>query len=244
MASLTARARVFVLLSAAQACVSAPAPRSALTPLQNVTSGASETFGPGLVGTADSGTAVTFALSLPASVVLVRLWPGLGLEQLYPANAGDTTSFSGGVHTVRIRSAALWSPDSLPRRGSSALDPLAVERLATDLCFYLAQERARRGAAGRTRGSAAVDESGCRNAAERRDLTSSAQASRTHMAPAHYLILVASDHAQDARHLRMRLGGLDFSQSTPQSVLDVLPGFLAGADATIWAGYVAPVLPH
>ena len=59
-----------------------------------------------------------------------------------------------------------------------------------------------------------------------------------------YVVLVASDHIQDARHLAMRLSGVDITRSSLNSVLQVLPGFLAGAGAKKWAGYVALVSPY
>jgi len=244
MACLVAPARVFVLLCAAQACLSAPARRPPLAPLETVTVGAVETFGPGLVGTADSGTTVTFALTAPASVVLVRVWPGSGLEQLYPVASRDSTRFQRGWHSVHIAPAVRWSPDSTPEGGPRAGNLSTEQEAEIARCIQQAITSQRRGAARGSRPNMETIEGACMEGA-RRYSTSHPQPPRRQAAPpAYYLVLVASDNAQDARHLAMRLGGVDITQSSAMSVLQVLPGFLAGADATVWAGYVAPVVPR
>ena len=57
----------------------------------------------------------------------------------------------------------------------------------------------------------------------------------------YYLVLVASDVPQDARHLRLRLAEMDIAQSTALSVLQALPEVLAGPAARTWAVYEALV---
>jgi len=57
----------------------------------------------------------------------------------------------------------------------------------------------------------------------------------------YFVILVASDVPQDARHLRMKLAGMDITASDVISVLQALPGILAGSAAHSWAAYVAYV---
>jgi hypothetical protein len=243
MACLVARARVFVLLCAAQACVSAPARRPPLAPLETVTVGAVETFGPGLVGTADSGTTVTFAVTAPASVVLVRVWPGSHIEQLYPLRSKDSTSFQRGWHEVHIAPPQRWSADSLAE-ATRAGGLSSVEQSQFTQCVQQQLTRQRRPAARGTKPDLVALDEQCTWILARYPTQSPRPPQRQAAGLAYYLVLVASDNAQDARHLTMRLAGLDITQSNTMSVLRALPGFLAGADATVWAGYVAPVVPR
>lgn len=244
MACLAAHARVFVLLTAAQACVSAPARRQPLAPLETTTVGAVEAFGPGLVGTTDSGTTVTLALTAPASVVLVRVWPGSHIEQLYPLRSKDSTSFQRGWHEVHIAPPLRWSPDSTALGGPPAGGLSTVEESDIQRCVQQqVASRRQRAARGRMPNVDAI-ENECRQATTRHATSAPRAGQRQAAAPAYYLVLVVSDNVQDARHLAMRLGGMDITQAKPMSVLQELPGFLAGADATVWAGYVAPVLPR
>jgi hypothetical protein len=257
MACSAARWLAVVLVCEAQACASPPAPPPPLVPLEAVGVGAVEIYGPGLVGTGDSGRAVTFALTASGSAVLVRVWPGWRLEQLYPLRSKDSTYFQTGLHTVHVPPAVDLTPILRPQQAAPA--PSGIEQLQVEQCVW--QEVRRRqmppprvpGDSSRRARPApeplqippdyAEIEAQCRHAVAQRGAPAPSGAGR--QAPTgHYLVLVLSDHVQDARHLRMRLAAVDITQSNLASVLQVLPGFLAGADATTWAGYVAQVSPR
>jgi hypothetical protein len=258
MACSRAGTLAVLLLCETQACTSAPRTPAPLVSLEGVGVGAVEVYGPGLVGTNDAGSAVTFALTASASAVLVRVWPGLRLEQLYPLRSKDSTYFQTGLHTLRIP--APTSPTLTGRQLASA--PVrhlsAVEQAAFDQCVWqearrrqrpppsAARDSARRGRPAPAPGEGPVDygaiEAWCAGTSRNRPATE--PAGRRSVVPAgQYLVLVVSDHVQDARHLRMRLGAVDITRSSLASVLQVLPEFLAGADAKTWAGYVAQVPP-
>jgi len=255
MACFAARSVAFFLLWEAQACRSAPPPPAPLVPLESVGVGAVEVYGPGLVGTTDSGGAVTFVLTASASAVLVRVWPGWRLEQLYPLRPKDSTVFQTGWHTVRVPAPVDLTPvlDRPRRAPAPALS--ATEQLQVEQCVWqevrrrqsppprAASDTSRRARPAPEPVQMPFDYAGiedqCRRAATQH--LSPAPAGQSQAAPGHYLVLVVSDHAQDARHLGMRLGSVDISESSLASVLQVLPGFLAGADAKTWAGYVARV---
>jgi len=255
MACVAARASAFVLLCEALACRSAPPPPAPLVPLEAVGVGAVEVYGPGLIGTTDSGESVTFALTASASAVLVRVWPGWKLEQLYPLRPKDSTYFQTGLHTVRVPPPVDVTP-VLTRRRAPAPALSGAEQLQVEQCVWQ-EVRRRQGPPQRAAGDssrrarpapqpvetpfdyAAIEEQ-CQRAVSQ------------HVVPApggqslpepggQYLVLVVSDHVQDARHLGMRLGAVNITESSLASVLQVLPSFLAGADARIWAGYVAQV---
>jgi hypothetical protein len=55
----------------------------------------------------------------------------------------------------------------------------------------------------------------------------------------YFVVLVASDAPQDARHLRMKLAGMDITASDVIGVLQALPALLAGSSARSWAAYEA-----
>jgi hypothetical protein len=218
--------------------------------------GAVEVYGPGLIGTTDSGDAVTFALTASASAILVRVWPGWRLEQLYPLRPKDSTYFQTGLHTLHVPAPVDLS--AVLNRPRPAQEPAlsAVEQAEVEQCVWQ-EVRARqtpppRAASDTSRrvrtapppvqippNYAAIEER-CRRAVGQHPAPAPVE-QRQPTPAGHYLVLVVSDHAQDARHLGMRLGAVDISESSLASVLQVLPGFLAGADAKTWAGYVAQV---
>ena len=256
MACLAARSVAFFLLFEAQACRSAPPPPAPLVPLEAVGVGAVETYGPGLVGTTDSGKAVTFALTVSASVILVRVWPGWRLEQLYPLRPKDSTYFQTGLHTVHVPAPVDLTPVLSGPRGAGAPALSAAEQLQVEQCVWQEVRRRQspppRAASDTSRRartapqpveipfSFAAIEDQCRRAVTQH--VAPAPAGQSQVTPVgQYLVLVLSDHVQDARHLGMRLGAVDITESSLASVLQVLPGFLAGADVKTWAGYVAQV---
>jgi hypothetical protein len=256
MAGTAAGTLALVLLCGTPACRRAPRPPAPLAPLEVVSVGAVELYGPGLVGTGDSGAAVTFALTASGSAVLVRVWPGWRLEQLYPLRPKDSTYFQTGLHTVRVPAAVDLTPLLHPRPSTRVPELSAAEQLDVERCVWQAVRgrqrpppRAARDTSRRAPPAppptqipldyAAIEER-CRRAVSRH--VEPVPEARADATPAgHYLVLVVSDHVQDARHLQMRLGAIDITESSLASVLQVLPGFLAGADAKTWAGYVAQV---
>jgi len=256
MACSAARTLAFFLLAEAQACATAPPPPAPLVPLEAVGVGAVEIYGPGLVGTTDSGVAVTFVLTSSASAVLVRVWPGWRLEQLYPLRPKDSTYFPTGLHTVRVPAPVDLTPVLNRAREAQARALSAAEQLQVEQCVWQEVRRRQRPpprAASDTSRRArpaeqpvqipldyAAIEDQCARAVARHVSPAPAGQGQA-AAPEHYLVLVVSDHVQDARHLGMRLGAVDITESSLASVLQVLPGFLAGADAKTWAGYVAQV---
>ncbi len=264
MACSPARSLASLLLSGAAACASPPPSPAPLIPLEAAGVGAVEIYGPGLVGTDDSGAAISFALTASASVVLVRVWPGQRLEQLYPLRSKDSTYFQTGWHTVHVPAPVNLAPVLAARRTPAAAPLPAVAQSQVDQCVWQEIRRRQPAPAPRTVSDSsrrarpapaptplqippdyAAIEALCQRAVARPDAArlSSRDTSAAPL-PDHYLVLVASDHAQDARHLTMRLGAVNIAESNLASVLQVLPGFLAGADATTWAGYVAAVSRH
>ena len=255
MACSTTRIVAFVLLCEAQACASAQRPPAPLVPLEPVGVGAVGIYGPGLVGSTDSGAALTFALTASASVVVVRVWPGQRLEQLYPLRTKDTTSFATGWHTVHVPAPVDSTPVTGPEPWPSGAALSAYQQSQLERCVW--QELRRYQPAGRTssrRGRTQPTpitiplnypdiEDQCRRAVSQGEhSTPAGHSAEAPLGP--YVVLVASDHIQDARHLAMRLSAVDITRSSLNSVLQVLPGFLAGAGAKKWAGYVALVSPY
>jgi hypothetical protein len=256
MACFAAGTLAFFLLCGAEACAHAARPAEPLIPLEVVGVGAVELYGPGLVGTTDSGSAVTFALTASGSAVLVRVWPGWRLEQLYPLRPKDSTYFQTGLHTVHVPAPVDLTPLLRPQPAARGPELSAAEQLQVEQCVWQEVRRRQspppRAASDTSRRTPPAPpptqipfdyagiEQRCTRAVSQH--ISPAPAARTEATPVgHYLVLVVSDHAQDARHLQMRLGAVDITESSLASVLQVLPGFLAGADAKTWAGYVAQV---
>lgn len=262
MACSAARSLAFVLLCEAAACASPPPPPVPLVPLEAAGVGAVEIYGPGLVGTDDSGAAISFALTASASVVLVRVWPGQRLEQLYPLRSKDSTYFQSGWHTVHVPAPVSLAPLFAARRTPAAAPLPAASQAQVDQCVWQEIRRRQPAPAPRTVSDTtrrarpapaplqippdyAAIEALCQRAVARPDAPRlSSRDTGVAALPDHYLVLVASDHTQDARHLMMRLGAVNIAESNLAAVLQVLPGFLAGADAKTWAGYVAAVSGH
>ena len=86
----------------------------------------------------------------------------------------------------------------------------------------------------------AAIEAQCRKAAGIED-TLSARDTLVRRGDEYYVVLVASDQAIDARHLREKLAGTDITRTDVVAVLQTLPRFLAGERAGRWAGYAARV---
>ncbi len=246
------RAPTFLLLLAsciAAGCASHPRPRTPV-PLRPEAVGAVEFYGPGLVATDDSGESVTFTLEAPAAVMILRVWPLWRLEPLYPTRNRDTTRFQAGTHVVRVARpvpwdtvAGAWGEPPPPPPGSRAAREQEASRCIFDQLRRRGQPTQARPAADTAAAAADVDaiEAGCRRAAGL-----SAPVERNAKATPireYYIVLVASDVSLDAKHLRQKLTGIDISGTEIVSVLQALPGFVAGARARTWAGYTARVGP-
>jgi hypothetical protein len=245
----------------AVACASAPRPR-AVVPLVTAAVGAVETYGPGLVATDDSGETLIFTLEASASISIVRVWPSNRLEPLYPMRSRDSTYFQSGTHTVRVRAPVTWTsrpaaaPEPQPAGSQAALetearrcfwDELRREQQATAPPPPAAGDTSarRRQLPVRQQGGAvdlAAIEDRCRRAV---GLTASpspgSRAPESGPGGEYYIVMVASDAAMDAKHLGLKIAAVDITASDIVSVLQVLPGFLAGARAHTWAGYAARV---
>lgn len=239
-----------ILLAAASACARVPSP--AVRPLEVQATGAVELYGPGLVATDDSGETITFANVAPASVVIVRVWPGARLQALYPLRAKDTVTFSRGMHKVQVERPKPWM--AWPTYNSDpfmAVDTVG-ERGMMSRCFWNELRAkvpllpspsdsagARLTLAQRLRKAdlAAIEDSCGAGAHDRWRLTPA----DTVPPPvgAYFVVLVASDAPQDARRLRMKLAGMDITASDVIAVLQALPAFLAGSAANSWAAYEA-----
>ncbi len=248
---LAAHRRSLVLvIGGAVACGAPPPP--AVVPLQSERVGAVESFGPGLVATDDSGATIQFANIAPASVVIVRVWPSARLEALYPARDRDSTRFPVGLHTVAVAPPRPWMAWPLlgpaePREGASS-----AEEELTMRCFWNELRRQVPPPPPQVRGDTArrtlaerlgdVDlsaiEDQCRAAARNRF----AMPPGDTMPPAakgYFLVLVAGEVPQSARHLRLKVAGMDITGSSVVSVLQALPALLAGSGSRRWAAYVA-----
>jgi hypothetical protein len=234
-------------------CASPPRSRLAV-PLKAEGVGAVETFGPGLVGTDDSGGTVTFALTASAGVAVVRVWPRWRVEPLYPTRDRDTTYFQTGVHVVQVSRPAPW--DTLVVRPPAAAGQAAREEQAERCVSEELRRRQpppeRRNVAGAARRGqnppaptdyvdlAAITYQ-CRKAAGLADVAPAPRDSLVRRGSGYYIVLVASERAVDARHLREKLVGTDITLTDIVAVLQALPRFLAGERALNWAGYAAQV---
>ena len=236
-------------------CAARPAPR-AVVPLRAATVGAVEIYGPGLVATDDSGETVTFVLQASAGVTVLRVWPGWRVEPLYPIRDRDTAVFHPGTHVLQVPRPVPW--DTLALRPSAAPGGQGAREQAAEQCISSSLEGEQPQPAPRrtadTTGRAQVPprppayvvdrgaiEARCRALA---GLTDSAPVPRDTLlrhAREYYLMLVASDVAQDAGRLRVRLAGMDITHSSVFAVLHALPAVLAGPAARSWATYVAYV---
>jgi hypothetical protein len=241
-----------LLLLPATACAPPPLPRPLVT-LQTSAVGAVETYGPGLVATDDSGETATFVLEASAGVVVVRVWPGSRLEPVYPLREKDTTYFQTGTHTVHIAPPSLWV---MRQPGHPPIGSQGPKEEMADRCMW---EELRRVQPSPTTGRAPDDaarrrpqseplspvilaeiEDRCRHQAGLDVAQPGAVPARV-PGGEYYLLLVASDAVFDAKHLVQRLAGIDITNSSIVSVLQVLPAFLASARAHVWAGYAARV---
>lgn len=237
------------------ACAAHPRPRPAV-PLLPQAVGAVETYGPGLVATDDSGETVTFALATPAGVAVLRVWPGWRLEPLYPTRDRDTTYFQVGTHLVQVPRPVPWDtlalrPPATPA-GQAAREQDAQRCISSELQRQWPPPEPRRRVADTTQraqnppmpayyGNTAAIEYQCRKAAGLVDSAPARRDTLVERGAGYYLVLVASDVPQDARHLRLRLAEMDIAQSTALSVLQALPEVLAGPAARTWAVYEALV---
>jgi hypothetical protein len=240
-------------------CASPPPPAVPVVSLETAAVGAVEIYGPGLLTTDSAGETVTFALTASASVVIVRVWPGWRLEQLYPSAANDSTYFQTGFHTVHVSAPVPWSP--VGRNAGLVPGLTTAQDVLVEQCVWrevrrrqppptrreMVRDTSRRAQSPPAPSATEINyqeiEGRCRSGVAQAAERARPPRRETALVPApeHYLVLVTSDVTQDARRLRMRLGGVNISQSSLASVLQVLPRFLAGADATTWAGYVARV---
>jgi hypothetical protein len=246
-------AAVPILLAAAYACGRPPRP-PAVVPLRAQRTGAVEVYGPGLVATDDSGETITFANVAAASVVIVRVWPGARLQAIYPLGNKDTVTFARGMHTVRVERPKLWMAwptyDGDPFTGADTTGEVAL----MSRCFWnklrtqvptLPSPSDSTGAQQTLvqrlhKADRAAIEDSCGTAAHDRWRMLPSDTVSPPVSP-YFVILVASDVPQDARHLRMKLAGMDITASDVISVLQALPGILAGSAAHSWAAYVAYV---
>ncbi len=244
------RSSLLALLACVVACAGPPRPR-VVVPLQAERVGAVEAFGPGLVATDDSGATITFANVAPASIVIVRVWPGSRLEPLYPARNRDSTSFPAGMHTVAVARPEPWMAwPSLTGAPFGATTGTEEERASR--CFWNRLRRQvpplpARGDTARARQTlaqrfASVDlaaiEEACQEAVRRGFRMAPADAAPPETG-GYFLIMVAGDVPQDARRLRAKLAGTDITASDAMTVLQSLPALLAGSESRRWAAYVA-----
>jgi hypothetical protein len=245
------RGRLLALpLLLASACAHGRVARPPVLPVDVQTFGAVELYGPGLVATDDSGETVTFANVAPASVVIVRVWPGARVQPIYPVRGKDTLTFRAGMHTVPVARPERWMawPHYVGEPFTAMDQEIDVEFAQRCLWNELRREASPPSprpksaspapASSPAIGDLLVIETRCRDAA--RD--------KSHMLPAdtlpppvgaYVVVLVVSDAPQDAHHLRMRLAGMDITASNVVSVLQTLPAYLAGSAAHSWSAYVA-----
>ena len=234
-------------------CAAPPRPRPAV-PLKTVVVGAVETYGPGLVGTDDSGGTVAFALTASAGVGVVRVWPRWRVEALYPVRDRDTTYFQNGVHVVQVPRPVPWDTllTGLPAPADQAAREEEVERCVFNQLQRQQPPVGRRGPADTTRRGVtqpaqaysvdvATIEKQCRRAAGLEEAAPARRDSLVKHGRDYYIVLVASDRAIDAKQLRQKLVGTDITLTDIVAVLQVLPQFLVGERAGTWAGYVARV---
>ena len=229
-------------------------PRPAVLPLEVQGVGAVELYGPGLVVTDDSGETITFANVAPASVVIVRVWPGARVQPIYPVRGRDTVTFRAGMHTVPVARPERWM--AWPKYVGEPFMGMGGE---IDVAFAqrcLWNELRRRAPPLPPPSDTADAEQPLALRLQRVDLPALEDQCRDaardtwRMLPAdtvpppvgdYFVVLVASDAPQDAHHLRMKLVGMDITASSVVSVLQTLPAYLAGSAAHSWAAYVALV---
>lgn len=236
------------------ACTARPHPWGAV-PLRAEAAGALETYGPGLVATDDSGETVTFALLAPAGVTVLRVWPGWRLEALYPTRNRDTAVFHAGTHVVQVPRPVPW--DTLALRPTATPGGQGAREGDAERCFSNTLRRQQpppepRRAADTTKRAQnppplapfvdhAAIEAQCRAAAGLVDTVPARLDTLVIRGRGYYLVLVASDAAQDAERVRLKLAGMDIRYSPVLSVLQTLPSVMAGSAASSWAAYVAYV---
>lgn len=236
------------------ACAAHPRPRAAV-PLRAEAVGAVETYGPGLVATDDSGETVTFVLLASAGVTVMRVWPGWRLELLYPTRNRDTTYFQTGTHVVQVPRPVPWDTlvlrPPVARGGQAAREQEAQRCISSELQGLRPPPEPRRVADSTKQAqnppmpvyypfSGAIEDQ-CRKAAGLVDTAPARRDSLVRRGREYYLVLVALDLPQDARQVQLKLAGMDIAQSTALSVLQALPGVLAGSAAHTWAAYVTLV---
>jgi hypothetical protein len=237
----------------AAACARVPEPRP-LVPLEATAVGAVEIYGQGLVATDDSGQSVTFSLDASGSVVAVRVWPGSRLEALYPLRARDTTYFQTGPHRIPVPPPVIWVRVLAPAQETlQSGSQVALEQEA-QRCMWNELQRRRPSPGARAPGDTLAQrarpqepvnlaeiEDRCRRSVGLSGPPPVRQETLVPVAGEYYLLLVVTDAAVDAKRLQLRLAGADISNSSILSVLQALPGVLAGPRARTWAGYAARV---
>jgi len=198
-------------------------------PLMVTTAGTPEVFGRGIL--AAHPAALLVALSAPAYVTVVRVWPHEGAELVYPVGADQWSRYGytprgpgpqrmkAGEHRILVpvpspyRIANRFRATPAPFRAQAPgrpVEPCVLRPVASSgqrptqiYCYYL----------------------------QGRDPLQAPQSPR-HWAPpsldAHYLILIAADAAFDIEQVRAQIEELDLERVSGETAAQVVPQVLAG----------------
>lgn len=228
---------VVALVIVAAAC--APAPTfPAPEPLMVTTAGTPEVFGRGIL--AAHPAALLVALSAPAYVTVVRVWPHEGAELVYPVGVREWSLYGyrprgpgaqrlkAGEHRLLVpvpspyRIANRFRATPAPFRAQAPgrpVEPCVLRPVASSgqrptqiYCYYL----------------------------QSRDPLQAPQSPR-HWAPpsldAHYLVLIAADAPFDIAQVRAQIEELDLVRVSGETATQVVPQVLVG-ERRHWAAWI------
>jgi hypothetical protein len=207
-------------------------------PLMVTTAGTPEAFGRGIL--AAHPAALLVALSAPAYVTVVRVWPHEGAELVYPVGADQWSRYGysprgpgpqrlkAGEHRILV---PVPSPYRIANRfrATPAPSPVRAPGMPVEPCVLRPAETAR------PRPSQIY----CYYLSSR-DPLQRPQSPR-HWAPpsldAHYLVLIAADAPFDIEQVRAQIEELDLERVSGETAAQVVPQVLVG-ERRHWAAWI------
>lgn len=210
------------------------------TPLDQRRLGATDEYGPGIIGAAPGG--LQFKLSKPAHIIVLRV-TSEKIERVRPRRSRDERIVAGGAYGISVNVPA-------PARRRLAAESWQTQNRERDVCPSLLWAAAARDTSGRLVNSptAAMREyvRCVEGASARTDWDRAVHRVRT--APLSsapdtngYWLLIVSDVPITARDIDEQLQSAALWTVPPSTMVQVLPGAIVGTRTSGWAAYAVPL---
>jgi len=209
--------------------------------------GPAEDFGPGITAVRSNG--ITFDLSAPAHVIVLRVTNANGIEPVRPVRSGDRSALKSGRHVATLPGAAALAPSS-GRTAAYGVESYAGY-LACAPVFESDPTRApdpvaARDTTGRLARSAVTaqrryDDCVRRESARETIFQRAGPVALTRSRDdIGYWVLIVSDVPTAAADLNQRLAPMTFPDSSLLAVVQHVPEALVASRTSHWAAYYVP----